>query len=402
MKNETLRTQLSKAIPHIFLSETTQREGRQAEGAHLSKYASLAHAALVNSVLGQNPKKNYMELNHPSSNEMFSQIAKEISQMGLGLKVATHVRCNPRDVKAALATGLHYINTYIPIQPHSPEESRRSINQALRDIKEITTMTQNGGVEELRISVEHASFLPLQDLQSVYGEISHTPGVARVGYAVTNGFVFPEEFIEDVEVIYQVIPQTMPLQIHVHNDTGQAATYLKDVIRLVARNGRDVVLDCSVGGLGERNGILSLGDIFSQLYLINPEALQKRFNIRHYAELYYHIKEHIGIPMSRRDPLNPYAFSHSAGPHLKGMKHNDYQAIPPGEFGFTVRLNVGNAVTGWEGLQVWANNAMHVQLPDEISKQIAVQIRHQASIHGPLSDPELCELIRPFSANGNS
>ena len=394
MKNEPYQEQLSKAIPHIFLSETTQREGRQAEGAHLSAIASIAHALLVNKVMGKQPRQHYLELNHPASNETFADIAREIAKMNLDLKVATHVRCTPRDVQSAIDTGLQYINTYIPIQPHSEQESLRSLNQALHDIHQITDMTRSSGIKELRVSVEHASELPLSTLQRIYGEISHTSGIARVGYAITNGFMLPKAFRDDIESIYEVLPPAMPLQIHVHNDTGLAVSYFNEVLDLISKNGRDVVLDCSVSGLGERNGILSLGDILAQLYLINPDELKKRFSLRNYAELFYHIEKNMRVPMSRHDPLNPYAFSHSAGPHLKGMKENNYQAIPPEEFGFSVRLNVGTAITGWEGIQFWAKVKLQTDLSIEEAKNLACHVRERAAVDGPFSEEDLHRLIQ--------
>ena len=156
------------------------------------------------------------------------------------------------------------------------------------------------------------------------------------------------------------------------------------------------MFDISVAGFGERNGILSYGDVFAILHLLNSEKLEARYNTEAYAGLVRFIEREMGVSLCRRDPLNPWAFSHSAAPHLDGMINGNgaYQVIPGGPFGFETRLNIGHGVTGWEGLRVFARKEMRVKLTERKAKNIAAAVREHASEEGPLDDAGLRQFIQ--------
>ena len=382
-------TNLTDIIDHIFLSDTTQREGRQSQGAHLTPQVSVRHARLVNS-LGI----DYIELNHPASSPVLGKLVNKISKLKLKTKVATHVRCNNRDIQTAIDTGVKCINTYIPIKPYSSKDIFESIQIAKKDLSLLSSQITRKNIE-IRVSVEHALSLPLKLLRPVYRQISRIPGVKRIGIAETSGVCFPQRLKKYAQAVYQVIPSNIPIQFHLHNDHGLVSANFLQILELLAQNGRQAVFDISVAGFGERNGILSYGDVFSILYLINKAKLKKRYKIKNYAPLVKLIEKTIGLPLCRRDPLNPWAFSHSAGPHVDGMINgrNPYQSIDPADFGFKLKLNIGHCVTGYKGLQFYAQKELNRQLSDDLAKKIAANIRQQASLTGSLTTRQLARLI---------
>lgn len=382
---------LNTIIDQISLSDTTQREGRQAEGVHLNPEASVEHAQLVDEV-----GIDYLELNHPASSSTSARLVERISNLGLDVKVVTHVRCNERDVQTAINAGAQGINTYVPMKPDSSESIKRSINEAVeKHLPRVVELTKKHDVE-LRVSIEHAFSLPLRLLSRAYREISHLEGVHRVGMAETTGVCFPSQLREYAEAVYRVIPQDMPIQFHMHNDHGLVAANFLEVINLLARNGRKAMFDISVAGFGERNGILSYGDVFAILHLLNSEKLENRYNAEAYADLVRFIEREMGVSLCRRDPLNPWAFSHSAAPHLDGMINGNgaYQAISGKTFGFETRLNLGHCITGWEGLRFFAREEMGIELPERKAKEIAAAVRERASVDGPLDDAQLRQFIQ--------
>jgi homocitrate synthase len=386
---------LINILDQISFSDTTQREGRQSEGAHLTPQVSIDHAKLVNSI-----GIDYLELNHPASSPVLGQLVKDIFKLKLKTKIATHVRCNLRDIQTAIDAGTNCINTYIPINPDSSADIRNSIQIAQNDLTLIAPILSQKHIE-LRVSVEHALSLPLPLLRQVYRQITTMSCVKRVGLAETSGVCFPDRLQKYAAAIYQVIPENVPIQFHLHNDHGLVAANFLQILKLLAKNGRRAVFDISVAGFGERNGILSHGDVFSILYLINQDKLKARYQIKHYASLVKLIEESINLPLCRRDPLNPWAFSHSAGPHVDGMinGHNPYQAITPEDFGFKLKLNVGHCVTGYKGLQAYAKTELKQDLNDDLAKQIAADVRQRASLSGPLSNKQLNHLISVFLKN---
>ena len=288
------------------------------------------------------------------------------------------------------------INTYVPIRLDSSESIERSISEAVeKELPSVVKLTKENGVE-LRVSIEHAFSLPLALLGNAYKEISHVEGVHRVGMAETTGVCFPLQLREYAAAVYRVIPEDMIVQFHMHNDHGLVAANFLEVINLLAGNGRKAMFDISVAGFGERNGILSYGDVFAILHLLNSEKLGNRYNTEAYANLVRFIEKEMGVSLCRRDPLNPWAFSHSAAPHLDGMINGNgaYQRIPGEVFGFETRLNIGHSVTGWAGLRVFAREEMKIKLPERKAKSIAAAVREHASIKGPLDDAELRQFIQ--------
>lgn len=380
--------QQKNIIDQIELSDTTQREGRQSQGAHLTPDASLKHASLVDSI-----GIDYIELNHPASSPTLANIIRKVTDLDLKTKITTHVRCNRRDIQVAIESGVKRINTYIPIKPNS-SYSQESINNSLRDLSIISPMINNSQIE-LRVSVEHALSLPLSLLKSIYKKIADFNCVRRLGIAETTGVCFPDKLKKYAKAIYDVIPKNIPIQFHLHNDHGLAAANFLAILELIAKNGRKAVFDISIAGFGERNGILSYGDVLAIFYTLNLQKLKERYRITNYALLVQFIEEQIGLPFCRRDPLNPWAFSHSAGPHLDGMINGDnaYQAIKPEDFGFRLKLNIGHCVTGYQGLQYYANKIMKISISDSMAKEIAALIREEASLNGPLTDEQVQQLI---------
>ena len=380
---------LSEVFQRISLCDTLQREGRQSAGFHLNKEKSLQHARIIDEI-----GIDVLELNHPFSAPIFDELVREISRMGLKTQVAAHVRFNLRDVKTAVETGVRRIHTYIPMDPKTVLTQRESLKKALSDLTNITELTKRNKIK-LRVSVEHTFSLSLKIVSEIYKEISSVNGVDLVGVADTTGVCFPKKFTSFIKAIYEVIPPDTPIQFHLHNDHGLVAANFLEIIYLMEKNKNlKALFDISPGGLGERNGILSYGDVFSILYLLNPEFLKGKYNLKSYSKLIRFIERECNTILSRRDPLNVWAFSHSAGPHLMGMiQKSSYQVIPPEDFGLELKLNVGHCVTGYEGIRYFVKKDLNLLISEKQAKEIASKVRKVASIKGQFTDRGLKKFI---------
>lgn len=376
-------------LSNLYFSDTTLREGRQSEGSHITEEAAIDWAKLIDEIGFE-----YIELNHPgSSKSAYRQLERTMS-LGLKTKVATHVRCLVGDVKLAINTGVKTINTLVSIDPRTYRGHGMPLEEILGNLYQVAKLTKKHKIE-LRVSLEHALTTPLEKSKEAYQEIASVKGVDRVGVADTTGIALPEKFKKYALSVYEVIPNQMPIQFHIHNDHGLAAASFYELLKLIQARKRKAMFDISIAGFGERNGILSHGDALSILYVINKAKCKKKYKISAYAKLVKFIEKQIGIPISRRDPLNPWAFSHSAGPHLDGMlKGGLYQLIKPEDFGFTQRLNVGHSVTGHHGLTYFIKKEMKIDISEKKAKRIALMVRESASMNGPFTDKKLKEFIK--------
>lgn len=375
-------------LDNLYFSDTTLREGRQSEGSHITEEAAVDWAKLIDEIGFE-----YIELNHPASSKSAYRQLERTVNLGLKTKVATHVRCLVQDVELAINTGVKAINTLVSIDPRTFKAHGMLLEKALENLDQIARLTKKHKIE-LRVSLEHTLTTPLKEAKVAYQKITSVEGVERVGVADTTGIALPEKFKKYALSVYELIPNKMPIQFHIHNDHGLAAACFYELLKLAQVRKRKAMFDISIAGFGERNGILSHGDALSILYVINKAKCKKKYKVSAYAQLVKFIEKQIGIPISRRDPLNPWAFSHSAGPHLNGMLSGGvYQLIKPEDFGFKQRLNVGHSVTGHHGLAYFIKKEMKMDISEEEAKRIALIVREAASMNGPFPDKKLKEFI---------
>jgi homocitrate synthase len=379
---------LKNAIEYIALSDSTQREGRQAGIFHLNGEDSLKHLKMINDI-----GIEYAELNHPASSIILKELAQKAVKLNLDKTVVTvHVRCKKRDIETVLETGIKNINIYIPISAESEKTILKSINDCWGDYKEIVKIAKRNKLK-IRISLEHSFSISLDIFEIVIKKIAQPKVVTRIGLADTTGTCFPGEMKKYLKKIYQVVSKDKEVQVHLHNDHGLAGANFWQVVNLAQEYKRKVIVDVSFLGLGERNGILSFGDAFSILYIINSNKLRRKYKLNRYGKVKNFIQKRIGDSFER-DPLNGNAFSHSAGPHLDGMlKGKQYQKINPLDFGFTSKYNVGHCVTGWIGVQKWVKEKMNKKIGPRKAKEIAAEIRNYTSEKGPLKEKKLTEFI---------
>lgn len=335
----------------------------------------------------------YLELTHPGSSSIHRENIIRAAGMPLNTIIVPHVRLNERDIQTALSTGVRAINTYIPIDPHG--DFQNSFQHGLTTLQTVLAQIREDDID-FRVSVEHAFSLPLKVLQEIYGRVSHMEGVGRMGIAETTGVCLTTQFGEVIEAVYEVMPEEMILGVHAHNDIGLAAAKFERVLDIIAKNGRRASFDVTMGGIGERNGIMSYGDVLAIMYIYDREGLMRKYNIRTYADLVHFFTQATAIPIDRRDPLNPlYAASHTSGPHLKGIvENNRYQLINPDDFGFSLIMYVGTEVTGWMGVQAYAQRQLCLTIDEPTAKIIAAAIREYAAVNGPLDDSKLDDFIR--------
>ena len=376
-------------LDNLYFSDTTLREGRQSEGSHITEEAAIDWAKLIDEIGFE-----YIELNHPASSKSAYRQLERTVNLGLKTKVATHVRCLAQDVKLAIDTGVKSINTLVSIDPRTYKAHGMPFEKVLENLYQVVKLTKKHKIE-LRVSLEHALTTPLEKAKKAYQKIASVEGVDRVGVADTTGIALPEKLKKYALSVYRLIPNQMAIQFHIHNDHGLAAASFYELLKLAQAGKRKAMFDISIAGFGERNGILSHGDVLSILYVINKAECKKKYKISAYAKLVKFIEKQIGIPISRRDPLNPWAFSHSAGPHLDGMlKGGVYQLIKPEDFGFTQRLNIGHSVTGYHGLAYFVEKEMKMDISEKEVKRIALMVREAASMNGPFTDKKLKEFIQ--------
>jgi homocitrate synthase len=193
----------------------------------------------------------------------------------------------------------------------------------------------------VRFSAEDAFRSDLVDLLTVFDAVVDA-GVQRIGLPDTVGIAAPRQVEQLVRLCVQRYPR-VGIEFHGHNDTGCALA--NTVAALEA--GADC-LDVTVMGIGERNGIASLGGLVAQLYVHHP-ALLATYDLTQLAPLDHFVADCLNLTIPFNTPITAAsAFTHRAGIHTKAVLRNprSYEVLDPADFGLARRVDVGSRFTG--------------------------------------------------------
>ncbi len=216
----------------------------------------------------------------------------------------------------------------------------------------------------------------------------------RVGLADTVGVATPNQVRELVADVRAVVG--CDIEFHGHNDTGCAVANAFEAVRAGATH-----IDCSILGIGERNGITPLGGFLARMYTLNPERLKSRYRLDMLPELDTMVARITGVALPFNNYLTgSYAYNHKAGMHLKAIYLNpgSYEIIPPEVFGVTRRLQVGSRLTGRHALAVRARD-LNLDLSDDVLRAVTRQVKALAD-EGDLPMEEIDRLLMEAAASG--
>lgn len=219
------------------------------------------------------------------------------------------------DAKLAVECGVDGIDVVFGTSSYLREFSHgKDIPYIIKTAKEVITYIKNQG-KEVRFSSEDSFRSDLVDLLQIYKEIDAL-GVNRVGIADTVGVANPRQVYKLVKTVRSVVKCDM--EFHGHNDTGCAIAN-----SFAALEAGGTHIDTSILGIGERNGITSLGGFVARMYSVNPEYVMKKYNLKLLRDIENYVASLVDIQV----PFNNYitgicAFTHKAGIHAKAMLNN--------------------------------------------------------------------------------
>jgi homocitrate synthase len=366
------------------LIDTTLREGEQFAKAAFRTEDKLEIARALDTF-----GVDYVEVTSPAASPQSQRDLVQIVKLGLAAKVITHSRCILDDVKAALDTGVRGIGLFFATSRILREASHaKSIQQVIDAMAPPIEASLRAGLE-VRFSAEDAFRSDVRDLVAVY-QAAERLGVHRVGIADTVGIATPRQVYALVREVRTAVK--CDIGFHGHNDTGCAIANSYEALAAGATH-----VDVSVLGIGERNGITSLGGIVARLFSLEPQAVAERYRLGQLRELERLVARVSGIEI----PFNNFvtgetAYSHKAGMHLKAMMSNPgaYEIIPPEAFGLTRRLIVGSRLTGRHAIAYRARE-MGITFGESELKAITRRIKELADA-GELSEEQLDKVLRDW------
>ena len=328
------------SLENFSIIESTLREGEQFVNAFFSTDQKVQIARLLDQF-----GVEYLELTSPLASEQSYEDCRTIAGLGLNAKILTHTRCHLKDAKIAVDTGVDGVDVVIGTSSYLRKFSHgKSIAQIIDIALEVISYLKSQEVE-VRFSTEDSLRSNPEDLFRVYQAVDEL-GVNRVGVADTVGVGTPMQIYNLVSALRERVKAD--IEFHGHNDSGCAIANAYVALEAGATH-----IDTSVLGIGERNGITSLGGLVARLYATDPNLVAK-YNLRLLHELDQLVAEFVGVDI----PFNNYitgfaAFTHKAGIHAKAVLNHPstYEILRPEDFGLTRYIQIAHRLTGWNAVR---------------------------------------------------
>lgn len=372
------------SLDQFSIIESTLREGEQFSTATFTTAQKLEIAELLDGF-----GVEMIEMTSPCASPQSDADIRAIVAEGFNARILTHIRCARDDARRALDTGVHGIDMVIGTSPQLMQHSHgKSISQIVDLAADVLTYIREQAPDIiLRFSTEDTFRSREADLLRVYLSVADTGLVNRLGVADTVGVATPNQVYA---MVHQLVRLTrLDIEFHGHNDSGCAIANACAALEAGATH-----IDTTILGIGERNGITSLGGLIARLYTLNRNYVSK-YNLTLLNRIDRRIAEICGLDI----PFNNYitgasAFIHKAGIHAKAVlaDPSTYEILRPEDFGLAREVAIGHRLTGWNAVRQRAIT-LGLSLDDSTLRAITQDVKRRADVQ-PLSLPEVDQLLR--------
>ncbi|KAK3384680.1 HMGL-like-domain-containing protein [Lasiosphaeria ovina] len=371
-------------VSNFKIIESTLREGEQFANAYFDTETKIKIAKALDAF-----GVDYIELTSPAASEQSRKDCEAICKLGLKAKILTHVRCDMRDARMAVETGVDGLDVVIGTSSFLREHSHgKDMAYIEKTAIEVIEYVKSQGLE-VRFSSEDSFRSDLVDLLSLYRAVDKV-GVHRVGIADTVGCASPRQVYDLVRTLRGVV--SCDIETHFHNDTGCSIANAYCALEAGATH-----IDTSVLGIGERNGITPLGGLMARMVVTSPDYVKSKYKLHMIKEIEDMVAEAVQVNTPFNNPITGFcAFTHKAGIHAKAILNNPstYEILNPADFGLTRYVHFASRLTGWNAVKTRVGQLGLVMTDDQV-KEVTAKIKALADVR-PIAIDDADSIIRSF------
>ncbi|KAL1878211.1 homocitrate synthase lys21 [Diaporthe australafricana] len=374
-------------VSRFKIIESTLREGEQFANAFFDIDTKIKIAKALDEF-----GVDYIELTSPAASEASRKDCETICKLGLKAKILTHVRCHMDDARLAVETGVDGLDVVIGTSSYLREHSHgKDMTYIINTAIEVIEFVKSKGLE-VRFSSEDSFRSDLVDLLSVYSAVDKV-GVTRVGIADTVGCASPRQVYDLVRTLRGVVK--CDIETHFHDDTGCAIANAYCALEAGATH-----VDTSVLGIGERNGITTLGGLMARMIVADREYVTSKYNLAKLKDLENLVADAVQINVPFNNPITGFcAFTHKAGIHAKAILNNPetYEILKPEDFGLSRYVHFASRLTGWNAIKSRIEQ-LGLSMTDDQVKLCTQKVKAMADVR-PLAIDDADSVIRTFHLN---
>ncbi|MCZ2155585.1 MAG: 2-isopropylmalate synthase [Bryobacterales bacterium] len=316
--------------PHVFIFDTTLRDGEQSPGCSMTVPEKVRMARKLVE-LGA----DIIEAGFPIASEGDYESVLAVSREFPEARVAALARAVPKDIERA-ARALEpakkpRIHTFIATSDiHLKYKLRKTREQVLEDavaaVKQAREFT-----DDVEFSAEDATRTEPDFLEQISLAVVDA-GATTVNLPDTVGYTIPREYAGIIGRIVRALDNRAIVSVHCHNDLGLAVANSLAAIEVGARQ-----VECTINGIGERAGNAALEEIV-MILKVRSEIMPYRTSIReeHLYPASQLLTEFITFgPQPNKAIVGSNAFAHEAGIHQDGYlkEPTTYEIMNPRSVG---------------------------------------------------------------------
>ncbi|MBQ8061396.1 MAG: 2-isopropylmalate synthase [Bacteroidales bacterium] len=367
---------------HVFIFDTTLRDGEQVPGCQLNTVEKIQVAKALEQ-LGV----DVIEAGFPISSPGDFNSVVEISKAVTWPVICALSRAVEKDIDMAAEALVHAkrkrIHTGIGT---SDEHIRYKFNSNREEILERAVRAVKYAkkyVEDVEFYAEDAGRTDNEYLARVVEAVIKA-GATVVNIPDTTGYCLPEEYgakirylVEHVDGIDKAVIST-----HCHNDLGMATANTMAGLLNGARQ-----CEVTVNGIGERAGNTALEEIVMILKAHKGISLETNINTKRIYPASRMVSSLMNMPVQPNKAIvGKNAFAHSSGIHQDGVLKNagTYEIIDPNDVGIDTNSIVLTARSGRAALKYRLEvNGVHLDDPklDEVYKAFLKLADSKKEIH---------------------
>ncbi|MBD2570329.1 LeuA family protein [Anabaena lutea] len=378
----------------IKILDSTLREGEQTPGVYFSPEKKLVIAHFLDQI-----GIDIIEVGNPAVDSDIALAINLISQAGLKAKIGAHSLCKIDNVQKALDCGIDFLGVFFSVsKKRLYQDYNISLEAAIEKIVEVINFAREQKNDLLiRYTPEDTVRSPIENVIAA-ASAAVKAGVNIISIADTTGYTNPFHPQRSIFNYVKTLKEELKkqdlypqIEVHCHNDKGLALANALDAYRA----GADII-DVSVMGLGERAGIVDLGELLINLREMGEEG--NHWQLGYLQDLYNFVSEHSHISIPPHQPITgKNAFTHYAGVHVKAVAKDEmlYQSLNPQILGKKSSLALGMQ-SGYTAVELAMKQIGRAELAEnkDLVAKILQEIKAIAKRGTPIDiEKELPEIV---------